>query len=184
MKKVYLIRHALPAFPGGSRMCIGITDIPLGDTGLAQAKEMAAALPPVTAVFSSPLRRAVQTAKAIGMPVTVIDDLRELYAGQWDGLTFTEIRQRFPELYAARARDLSIPLPDAEDHGQALIRFTAAMEQAATLSPGDLAVVAHGGVIALFLQQITGIRYKPDYAEVLTLLWKDGIFYTKDSVLP
>lgn len=184
MKKVHLIRHALPDFPGGDRMCLGTTDIPLGGAGLNQAAELARKLPAVTAVFSSPLTRAVQTAQAIGLPVTVIDDLREQYAGQWDGLTFTEIRQRFPELYAARARDLSIPPPDAEDDGQALVRFTAAMEQAAALSPGDLAVVAHGGVIALFLQQITGIRYKPDYAEALTLLWKDGIFYTKDSVLP
>ena len=61
MKKVYLIRHALPAFPNGSKMCLGITDIPLGQQGMEQAKAMAASLPPVTAVYSSPLRRAIQT---------------------------------------------------------------------------------------------------------------------------
>ena len=62
MKKVYLIRHGLPDFPDGKRMCLGITDIPMGEIGLAQAEEMAKILPPVTAVFSSPLIRAVQTA--------------------------------------------------------------------------------------------------------------------------
>ena len=116
MKTVYLIRPALPDFPGGKRMCIGTTDIPLGEKGLMQAAEMAKKLPAVTAVFSSPLIRAVQTAEAIGLPVTVLDDLREMHAGAWDGLTFDEIRQRYPELYAARATDLTIPLPGAENH--------------------------------------------------------------------
>ena len=82
MKHIYLIRHALPDFPGGKGMCIGTTDIPLGQTGFQQAARMAANLPAVTAVFSSPLIRAVQTAQAIGKSVTVVDDLREMHAGE------------------------------------------------------------------------------------------------------
>ena len=182
MKQVYLIRHGLPDFPGGQRMCLGTTDIPMGEAGLAQAAEMAKKLPAVTAVFSSPLTRALQTAGAIGMPVTVLDDLREMHAGDWDGLTFAEIRQRYPELYAARAQDITIPLPGGEDHTQALIRFTAAMKLSAVLAPGDFAVVAHGGIIARFLQQISGKWYKPGYTEVVPLFWNDGIFSLKDSI--
>ena len=181
MKKVYLIRHGLPDFPGGRGMCIGTTDIHMGEAGLSQAVEMANKLPPVTAVFSSPLTRAVQTAEAIGLPVTVIDGLREMHAGEWDGLTFEQIRQRYPELYAARAQDLTVPLPGAEDHAEGLARFSAAMEAAAQIAPGDFAVVAHGGIIAQFLQQITGTWYKPGYAEVIPLLWKEGIFGIKES---
>ena len=180
MKKVYLIRHGLPDFPGGKGMCIGTTDIPMGEAGLLQAARMSHALPPVTAVFSSPLTRAAQTAEAIGTPVTVLDGLREMYAGEWDGLTFEEIRQQYPELYAARAKDLTIPLPGAEDHKEGLARFASAMEQAAVLAPGDFAVVAHGGIIAQFLQSITGTWYKPDYTEVVPLFWKDGIFHAKE----
>ena len=176
MKKVYLIRHGLPDFPGGKGMCIGTTDIPMGETGIAQASQMAEKLPAVTAVFSSPLIRAVQTAEAIGLPVTILPDLREMHAGEWDGLTFEEIRQRYPELYAARATDLTIPLPGAEDHQEGLHRFTSAMNQAATLAPGDFAVVAHGGIIAKYLQSLTGVWQKPDYVQVIPLLWKDGIF--------
>ena len=184
MKKVYLIRHGLPDFPDGKGMCIGTTDIPMGKAGLAQAAQMAEKIPAVTAVFSSPLTRAVQTAQAIGLPVTILPDLREMHAGEWDGLTFDEIRQRYPELYAARATDLTIPLPGAEDHKEGLHRFTAAMEKAANLAPGDFAVVAHGGIIAQFLQHITGTWYKPSYTEVVTLFWKDGTFDTKESVSP
>ena len=184
MKKVYLIRHGLPDFPDGKGMCLGTTDIPMGETGLAQAAAMAKMLPPVTAVFSSPLTRAVQTAQAIGLPVTVLDDLREMHAGQWDGLTFEQIRRRYPGLYAARAHDQTIPLPGAEDHAAGLARFNGAMAEAARISPGDFAVVAHGGILARFLQQITGTWYKPGYAEVLTLFWDDGTFFTKESVSP
>ena len=184
MKKVYLIRHALPDFPGGKRMCIGTTDLPLGEKGLLQAAEMAKKLPVMTAVFSSPLTRAVQTAEAIGLPVTILPDLREMYAGEWDGLTFEEIRQKYPELYAARANDLTLPLPGAEDHAAALIRFSGAMTEAARTSPGDFAVVAHGGIIAGFLQAVTGTWDKPGYAEVRTLFWNNGRFYAKDSNLP
>ena len=43
MKKVFLIRHGLPDFPGGQGMCLGITDIPMGAAGLRQAAEMAKA---------------------------------------------------------------------------------------------------------------------------------------------
>ena len=176
MKKIYLIRHGLPNFPGGKGMCIGTTDIPMGEKGLQQAAKMAKKLPPVTAVFSSPLTRAVQTAQAIGMSITILDDLREMYAGEWDGLTFEEIRQRYPELYAARFHDLTIPLPGAEDHAEGLSRFKEAMEEAAKQSPGDFAVVAHGGIIAQFLQDISGVWKKPDYTEIIPLIWENGRF--------
>lgn len=181
MKKVYLIRHGLPEFPGGKGMCIGTTDIPMGEKGLRQAAEMATILPPVTAVFSSPLARAVQTAQAIGMPITILEDLREMYAGEWDGLTFDEIRERYPELYAARFHDLTIPLPGAEDHREGLARFKGAMEEAAHQSPGDFAVVAHGGIIAQFLQDISGVWKKPDYTQIIPLIWEKGRFYLQEE---
>lgn len=184
MKRVYLIRHAQPAFPQGSKMCIGITDIPLGNEGREQAWQMAQSLPEVTAVFSSPLRRAIQTAQAIGLPVTVLSGLREMYMGEWDGLTFAQIRQRYPELYATRGLDKTIPMPGQEDQEAATVRFCADMENAAAQAPGDFAVVAHGGIIAKFLEKITGSWYKPGYAEVICLLWKDGRFYTKDQMTP
>ena len=181
MKKVYLIRHGLPDFPDGKGMCIGTTDIPMGEAGLAQAAKMAEKLPAVTAVFSSPLTRAVQTAEAIGLPVTILPGLREMYAGEWDGLTFEEIRQRYPELYAARATDLTIPLPGSESYEDGIARFSAAMNAAAETASGDFAVVAHGGIIAQFLQDISGVWKKPDYAEMISLTWENGHFELQEE---
>lgn len=182
MKKVYLIRHALPDFPGGRRMCLGTTDIPLGETGLLQAAEMAKRLPEVTAVFSSPLSRAVQTAEAIGMPITILEGLRELNAGEWDGLTFEEIRLRYPALYAARGHNKQLPLPGAEDHAQGLARFTDAMEAAASLAPGDFAVVAHGGICGWFLQSLGSPWHKPEYTQIIPFSWENGTFYLQEEL--
>lgn len=181
MKNVYLIRHALPDFPGGVRMCLGSTDLPLGQAGLAQAEAMAAELPGVCAVFSSPLIRAVQTARALGLPVTVLEGLRELDAGEWDGLTFDQIRSRYPELYAARGQDRTLPLPGAEDNARGLARFRAAMHTAAAQAPGDLAVVAHGGIMALFLEELTGTWTRPDYTQIIPLRWEKGIFTLQED---
>ena len=176
MKRVYLIRHGLPDFPRGRKMCLGSTDIPMGEVGLAQAAEMSLRLPPVTAVFSSPLTRAVQTAGTIGLPITIVEGLREMDAGQWDGLTFDEIRRRYPELYAARGRDHTLPIPGSEASYAALSRFSAAMKTAAEAAPGDFAVVAHGGIIALFLEKACAARYKPGYAEIIPLSYDNGTF--------
>ena len=183
MKKVYLIRHALPAFIDDRKMCIGITDLPLSNQGKAQAAAMAAHLPPVTAVFSSPLRRAVQTAQALGRPITILPELRELHFGEWDGLSFDQIRQRYPELYKARGSDPALSMPGAEDPDIGLIRFREAMEEAAKAAPGDFAVVAHGGIIARFLQSVTGVWRKPDYTEVVRLVYTaDGFSLEEENL--
>lgn len=180
MKRVYLIRHTLPDFPGGQRMCLGRTDLPLGPEGRAQAEAMAKTLPPVTRVYSSPLRRAVETARAIGEPV-LLEDLQELSAGEWDGLTFRQIRARFPELYAARGVDITLPLPGGEPEEEGLARFRAAMAQAAEEAPGDLAVVSHAGVIRLFLCAVCPPGWKPDYGEVISLSWEKGLFTLQEE---
>lgn len=181
MKNVYLIRHGKPDFPGGQKMCIGTTDIPLGEEGLAQAAQMADKLPPVTAVYSSGLGRAVRTAQTIGMTVTVLEGLGETHMGVWEGLSFDRIRRDYPGLYAARKDDMTLLPPEAETPEAALARFSAAMEQAARSAPGDLAVVAHSGVIALFLRSLGGPGRKPDYTQILPLTWEDGIFKIQEE---
>ena len=156
MKRCYLIRHCLPDFPGGQRYCLGRTDFPLGAEGLAQAEEVASALPSVARVYSSPLRRAVQTAQAIGTP-RLVEGLQELYAGDWDGLPFSEIKIRFPELYAARGINPALPLPNGESDQAGLHRFQRAIVQCAQESPGDFALVSHGGILRLFLSTLLNL---------------------------
>lgn len=183
MKRIFLIRHGFPQFPDGQRQCIGSTDLPLSEKGQTQATDMARKLPPVSVVFSSPLTRAMETAQAISGNVSVVSGFRELDYGQWEGLTFPEIRDKYPVLYAARADNLSLQPPGAESREAGLARFSAAMAEAAQQSPGDFAVVAHGGIIALFLESVTGRWYKPDYCEVITLLWDQQGFFRQEESL-
>lgn len=99
---------------------------------------MAASPPTVTAVFSSPLTRAVQTARTISQEITILDGLRELDYGQWDGLTFGQIRQRFPELYAARADDKSRMPPVRKRLSRALPVFPPPWNKRPGSAPGIL----------------------------------------------
>lgn len=171
MRNIYLIRHGQPAFPDGKHMCIGSTDLPLSKLGHLQATLAGAEFSnrQIT-LFSSPLLRARQTAEAFGLPYTVLDGFRELYMGQWDGLTFDEIRSRFPELYAARATDKTLPFPDAEDHEEGLDRFLGAIRQALSMCTGDIAIVTHSGVMELLLQS----REKAPYGSYTHIVENQG----------
>lgn len=170
MRNIYLIRHGQPDFPDGKHMCLGRTDLPLSKLGCLQAALLGAEFADrQVTLFSSPLLRATQTARAFGKPFTVLDDFRELDMGQWDGLTFDEIRRRFPELYAARATDKTLPFPDAENRQDGLKRFTRALEKALSMCSGDVAVITHSAVMELFLDRQEKLPYTA-YAHLMAEL--------------
>jgi broad specificity phosphatase PhoE/ribonuclease HI len=93
----------------------------LTDAGRRQAQDAARYLSAkggIAAVVSSPLARAYDTAKsaadALGLSVTVDDDLIETDFGDWEGLTFLEAAQRHPEIHGRWLRDTSLPAPGGE----------------------------------------------------------------------
>ena len=159
MREIYLIRHGMPDFPGGARMCLGRTDLPLGLRGRLQAVLLGAVYGPSGAgeCFCSHLSRSRQTAELMGFasPV-IIPGLEEMDAGDWDGLSFDEIRRRWPEYYERRGRDRSLPPPGGEEFEAANRRFTAAVKRALALSRGDVAIVSHSSVIQTLLCVLEG----------------------------
>ena len=155
MRKIYLIRHGQPELPGGERICLGSSELPLSTLGRLQVCLLGLELGGrVSAVFSSPLSRARDTALALAPRVRVLPGLMEQYAGDWEGLSFELIRRRWPELYRARGENMELPMPGAEEAGAALDRFVAAIDIALGSSDGDIAVVAHRSVNRLFLSSI------------------------------
>ncbi|MEV7547422.1 bifunctional RNase H/acid phosphatase, partial [Streptomyces sp. NPDC089915] len=100
-----LLRHGETALTPQKRFSgSGGTDPELSPAGRRQAAAVAGALAArgtVQAVVSSPLRRCRETAQAVadrlGLPVTVEEGLRETDFGAWEGLTFAEVRERFPD---------------------------------------------------------------------------------------
>lgn len=170
MRTVYFIRHGQPDIPQGRRICLGRTDIPLSPLGRAQAALLGDQLGDrVDRVFSSPLSRARETAEGLGHPVTVLEDLTELSAGDWDGLDFEEIALRWPELYAARGKNPNLPIPGAEDAALGQRRFLSAVHWALAHSRGDIALVAHSSVGQLLLAHALGVS--PYEARQFRLPW-------------
>jgi broad specificity phosphatase PhoE len=110
--KVVLIRHAETDYNREGRVQ-GQSDAPLNDRGMAQALCLARSFTgqPVDAIFSSPLKRAWQTAEAIaselGLEVQAESALIEIDAGAMDGLTGTELRERFPDFMQAWSNGLA-----------------------------------------------------------------------------
>ena len=168
MRKLYLIRHAMPDIPIGERWCIGgETDIPLGKLGQLQAALLpfVPELRSVNQVFCSTLIRARETALPLCADPIMVEGLEEQRMGTWDGLPFTEIMRRFPELYAAREKDATLLPEGAEPDAAVRVRMHAALAECLRQSSGDIAVVSHKSAIA----SVTGQRKKLGYTSVSVL---------------
>ncbi len=159
MRRIYLIRHGQPLLPGGEPHCLGTCLLYTSPIGRLQGCLLAAALGdrPLT-VFSSPLSRALETARFLDAGPIVLPGLREYATGDWDGLPFSEIRDRWPEIYEARGRDRSVPIPNSEPFEAGQQRFADALQEALRQSDGDIALVTHAGVIQAFLSLLLGSR--------------------------
>lgn len=162
--RLVLIRHGETAWNRATRIQ-GHTDIPLSPLGLAQAERLAEALAdePLAAIYASDLSRARQTADALArvheLPVRLDAGLRERAFGRFEGLSWDEIAQDFPE-DAARWRRRE---PDfAVGGGESLNSFSArcldAARRAAAAHPGaSIALVAHGGVLDCLYRAATRV---------------------------
>lgn len=184
MRTIYLIRHARPDIPAGKAQCIGTTDIPLGTQGELQTVVLGEYMKGISlqSVFCSDLSRAIQTASAICPAPTIIPELREMNAGDWDGLFFDEIRQRWPEIYEKRGVDPNFPIPGSEKPEDGQRRFCNAMETILRQTEGDIAIVAHCTVMQSFLSFVLGTdvnqcrQYKLDYTSITKVCYEDGKF--------
>jgi glucosyl-3-phosphoglycerate phosphatase len=156
--KLVLWRHAQTAW-NAQRRFQGQTDVPLDAIGREQAERSArlvAALKP-TVIFSSDLARASGTAEILarltGLSVQLDKDLRERYGGVWEGLTDTEIRERYPEAHATWNP------PNGEPFDVVAGRTAAALERIVSgLDAGSVAVVVgHGAAINLGISRLLGL---------------------------
>ncbi|HET7037850.1 MAG TPA: histidine phosphatase family protein [Thermomicrobiaceae bacterium] len=144
----------------------GRTDVPLTTLGAAQAAAVADRLADIggfATLYSSPLQRAAHTARAIGQRLdlspVLVDALSELDFGEFEGLTLRAIELQFPELFARilDANDHDFRFPHGETRREFNQRVRRAFDEIAARHPSDrLIVVAHGGVIASTIAQLTG----------------------------
>ncbi len=138
----------------------GATDHPLNDRGRAQARALALRLaeeyPDIRAIYTSPLQRARQTAEIIAEtlgPVPIIEepDLREYHLGEWEGLTYEELRYE-KRLWERMRADAHWAPPGGESAYHFALRVLNAFQRIAQRHPGEtILVVGHGGAIATAL---------------------------------
>lgn len=183
--RLLLVRHGETQWNREGRFQ-GRTDVPLTPEGRAQAVALAEVLraEPLAAVYTSPLRRAYDTALLIAAPhglrPLVDERLVEIHQGEWEGLRPPEIERRWPELYR---RWLSAPetvrLPGGETLAEVERRVLAAVaDLAARWAGGTVCVVAHKVSLAVIRAAAHGsplraaLAYMPANASVETVMWR------------
>lgn len=162
-----LIRHGETDW-NRARRVQGHVDVGLNATGRAQARQLGAALAardPLAAIYTSDLARTLQTARAVAMAtgaaLTEEPALRERHFGKFQGMSFAEASQRFPDQawhWRHRTPEWSPP-----GGGESLLAFqeriVAAINALACENTGrQIAVVTHGGVLDVLYRTATGLN--------------------------
>jgi len=159
VNRIYLVRHGqvvgyenFPAY--------GHTDADLTEVGILQLEHVAERVrfSDIKAIYASDLKRSVTGARIVArhhdVPLFVLPELREVYFGAWEGLTFPEIRERFPEAVRSRETDLLNfrPPGDGESVRQLSARILACLKEILSAQNGnDILVVGHGAVNRVIL---------------------------------
>lgn len=164
MSKVYIVRHGESVWNVEQRLQGGL-DPALSEAGYWQAARVARALEGlgVAAVYSSPLRRARETAQviadALGVPLRVHGDLREIGMGEWEGLPFHELLDRHGEAYRAW---IAAPADRVPPGGEPMAAFvdrvmTVLEEVREKNSADDTVLVTHGVVARVLVARTLGL---------------------------
>jgi broad specificity phosphatase PhoE len=170
--RLFLIRHGRSIW-NAERRFQGWADPPLDDMGREQARRLAERLQGdgevMVALYTSPLRRARETAEIVGealsLPVAPDERLKERDVGELTGLTWAEIGERYPDLVQrwTEARE-SIKIPGEEKVERFRARVTAVFgEIVARHVEGPIGVVSHGGTLGTYLNHLIGLpsRFSP-----------------------
>ena len=165
MRRLLLARHG-QSVSNAIRRFQGAQDVALSPLGMRQAEALGQAVSrrAIAHVYVSPFERARHTAEialaGLGLPLTVVDDLRELSLGEWEGCTVEEIRTRPGDPYARWVRDpVQCPPPGGEPLADVQARVLRAVEGITAAHPNgdDVLIVSHGGVISALLAHCFGL---------------------------
>jgi probable phosphoglycerate mutase len=165
MSCIILVRHGQTEWNRVERFR-GRADVPLNETGLSQAEatgqRVAAEWTP-SAVYSSPLSRAVMTAEAIArhfdLPVQVHPGLADIDYGEWQGLTPDEVRERWPAaLHAWYKEPETARIPGGETLAGLRARGMSAVNELAAKHAGQtIVLVGHTVINRIILLGVLGL---------------------------
>lgn len=179
---VLLIRHGQSRGNAEGRFG-GHTDTPLSARGRRQSEATAKALASekFSAIYSSDLKRAVETATPLarltGAPLETSDAFRERSVGVMEGLTFEEAAAQYPEQYAALLhRDFEHVLLGGESYRQTLDRASKKLDEVIEKHKGGrIAVFTHTGAICILILHLMGALDSPELKPVWIATGNCGI---------
>ncbi|NLN07202.1 MAG: histidine phosphatase family protein [Firmicutes bacterium] len=192
MKKrmIYLLRHAETLLERSEKIFLGgRSNPPLSPAGIRQAKALASALSgrELEAIYCSDLRRSRQTAAIIaqkhGLKPRVCTALREIGLGEWEGLAFTEVQNRYPREFRERGEKIvTYRPPGGESFADLAQRVLPAFQRIVAETRGNIAIVGHAGVNRVIichvqqldLKQLFGIRQ--EYGHVTVIEQNNNLF--------
>ncbi|MBO5228798.1 MAG: histidine phosphatase family protein [Lachnospiraceae bacterium] len=157
--KFHLIRHGRTDWNDLNHIQ-GKSDIPLNENGIIQAKKLSEQILadriPIVHIYTSPLIRAVQTAdilsSSLGIPYHVHAGLREVDLGNWEGLTWEEVADRFPDDYNKwHVNRRYVTATGGESYNDMLLRTLDALKEIASVVSEDTAIITHSAVIMALL---------------------------------
>jgi broad specificity phosphatase PhoE len=157
-----LVRHGETDW-NQERRYQGHADRPLNDAGRSQARELAGQLrdEPVTALYTSPLRRASETARILGggfgLEAQTLDALLEIDVGAWEGLTVEQVRERYPDRVD---QDWRSGWEDGETYDELERRVVPALiELGPRHDGGHVLAVTHAGPLRAAIAASMGLSY-------------------------
>jgi broad specificity phosphatase PhoE len=167
---LYFLRHGETQASQTGGYC-GVLDVDLTPEGYQMANEFAAAYKslPWAAVFCSPLRRSMDTARplcaAVGLEMQLRDGLKEIAYGQWEGKTPEEVNRRFHDEYVRWLADSGWNKPPGGERGVDVARRSSAVldEIERAYPEGNILVVSHKATTRIMLCSLLGIdvgRYR------------------------
>lgn len=164
--RIVLVRHGETTDEDTKKIYKGTLDIPLSEKGVARLKRVASHLAHhnLDCIYTSVLSRAVESGKIIAGPhnLDIISDssLNELYFGRWQGLSFNEIAEKYPD-------NLSLWLQNPENHtplgGEPLLqaqkRIMEKFREIVNKHRGQsVAIVAHAGTLRIIVCTLLSIK--------------------------
>jgi len=152
MIKLIFIRHTETEW-NKQKKYLGKTDVALSRKGIKQSEIISHYLKgkKITAVYSSGLKRAYQTASIIAekhsLKVKKDERLDEIDFGDWEGMTFSQVQKKYPRL---AKKYISVPLDTKIPKGESFFKFKSrinrSLKEILNKAKGTVVIVSHGGV--------------------------------------
>jgi broad specificity phosphatase PhoE len=162
--RIYLVRHGQTEWNRELRFR-GRADIPLDEQGRKQASAIAGALADkeINAIYTSPLRRSVETAlpvaAAFHLQSTTLQGFIDIDYGQWEGLAYGEVKKRYPDLYREwEERPDVVTFPAGESLEEVRERSFSAFMEVVAENPGkSILIIPHRVINKVLLCAILGL---------------------------